>query len=51
MELVQAVKNKTLPSFITAGAFMAIAAAIGMAGNITGLLATEEYGNTVFAAT
>ncbi len=44
VELVQAVKNKTLPSFITAGAFMAIAAAIGIGTNITGLLATEEYG-------
>jgi len=44
VELVQAVKNKTLPNFIMAGAFMAIAAAIGIGTNITGLLATEEYG-------
>ena len=44
VELVQAVKNKTLPKFIVAGALLAVSAAVGIGTNITGLLATEEYG-------
>jgi hypothetical protein len=44
VELVQAVKNKTLPKFIAAGALLAVSAAVGIGTNITGLLATEEYG-------
>ncbi len=44
VELINAFKNKTLPSFFTAGVFMAVAAAVGVGTNITGLLATEEYG-------
>lgn len=44
VELVQAVKNKTLPNFIVAGALLAVSAAVGIGTNITGLLATEEYG-------
>ncbi|MCF8254393.1 MAG: YfhO family protein [Bacteroidia bacterium] len=44
VELISAFKNKTLPSFLTAGVFLAIAALVGIGTNITGLLATEEYG-------
>jgi hypothetical protein len=44
VELVQAVKNKTLPKFILAGSLLAVSAAVGIGTNITGLLATEEYG-------
>jgi hypothetical protein len=44
VELISAFKNKTLPNFLMAGVFMAIAAVIGIGTNITGLLATEEYG-------
>lgn len=44
VELVQAIKNKTLPKFIIAGALLAVSAAVGIGTNITGLLATEEYG-------
>ncbi|MFN4083572.1 MAG: YfhO family protein [Bacteroidia bacterium] len=43
-ELVQAIKNKTLPKLVLDGVFLAIAAAMGVGTNITGLLATEEYG-------
>lgn len=44
VELVQAIKNKTLPKFILAGSLLAVSAAVGIGTNITGLLATEEYG-------
>ncbi len=43
-ELVQAVKNKTLPAFLLTGVLLLVAAGIGVGTNITGLLATEEYG-------
>lgn len=44
VELVQAIKNKTLPKFLVAGVLLAVSAAVGIGTNITGLLATEEYG-------
>jgi hypothetical protein len=44
VELVQAVKNKTLPKFILAGSLLAVSAVVGIGTNITGLLATQEYG-------
>lgn len=44
VELVQAIKNKTLPKLIITGVFLLIAGGIVVATNITGLLATEEYG-------
>lgn len=43
-ELVQAIKNKTLPKLIFDGLFLIAAAVMGVGTNITGLLATEEYG-------
>jgi hypothetical protein len=43
-ELVQAVKNKTLPAFLLTGILLLVSAGIGIGTNITGLLATEEYG-------
>ncbi len=44
VEFIQVLKNKTLSNFILSGVFMVITAAIGVGTNITGLLATEEYG-------
>jgi len=44
VELVQAVKNKTLPKFMIAAGLLAVSAAVGIGTNITGLLATQEYG-------
>ena len=43
-ELVQAVKNKTIPAFLLTGVLLLVSAGIGIGTNITGLLATEEYG-------
>lgn len=43
-ELFMAIKNKTLPAFILTGVLLLVAAGIGVGTNITGLLATEEYG-------
>ncbi len=44
VELVQAVKKKTLANFLVCAAMMLVSAGIGIGTNITGLLATEEYG-------
>lgn len=43
-ELVQAIKNKTLPKLVLDGVFLLLAAGMAVGTNITGLLATEEYG-------
>lgn len=43
-ELFNAIKQKQIVQFILSGLFLAIAAGIGVGTNITGLLATEEYG-------
>ncbi len=43
-ELVQAIRNKTIPAFLLTGALLLVASGIGIGTNITGLLATEEYG-------
>jgi hypothetical protein len=44
VEFISALKNKTLPNFLIGGALMAVTAGVGIGTNITGLLATEEYG-------
>lgn len=44
VELVIAIKNKTLPDLMKSGAVLLIAALFAVGSNSTSLLATEEYG-------
>jgi hypothetical protein len=43
-EVILAIKNKQIVHLAICGAFIAIAAAVGVATNATSLMATEEYG-------
>jgi hypothetical protein len=43
-EFVANLKQKTLPNFLLTGVLLVASAAVGIGTNITGLLATEEYG-------
>jgi hypothetical protein len=42
--LVDAIRQKTLPTFIKASAFLLVGGGIGIGMNVTNLLLTEEYG-------
>ena len=44
VELIQHTKEKKLASFLIAGAYLLVAAGVGIGTHITGLLTTEEYG-------
>lgn len=44
VEVINALKEKKLMHLITCGAFLLVAALVGVGTSITGLLATEEYG-------
>ncbi len=43
-ELIIAIKTKKIAHLFTCAAYLAVAAIVGVGTNITGLLATEEYG-------
>lgn len=44
VELIVAVREKTLPNLLKTGGFLLIAVMLGVGTNITNLLVTEEYG-------
>jgi hypothetical protein len=44
VELIDAIKQKTLKNLILSGVFLGAAALVAVGTNITGLLVTEEYG-------
>ena len=44
VELVMAIREKTIPNLLKTGGFLLVAAVLALGSNITNLLVTEEYG-------